>query len=533
MIPNYALKESDMFETLSDSMKKIARGSAIAIAGLFGGLLLQFISRIFIARYGSEADYGIFSLALVVLNFAMILACLGLQEGATRYIAYFRGRGKGEVTKVRVTVAVSLQLAAAASIIISIALFFSANYIASNIFHSPDLAQALKVFAIGLPFFTLINILVAIFRGFDRVEPQAFFQFVLLNILFLFLLLAIILFGLPFIAVFYAYLISLVVIFIALVAYTFKKLPQPVTFTNRLASSGTFRRELLFFSLPLLGITILTMTVLSMDTLLLGYFKMPEIVGLYNGAYPLAYFISVPIYALFLIYTPVATGLYSQSLMAELKRSYIISTKWIVSLTLPIFLVLCLFPEAVLNLFFGPAYVAAAPALRILSLGFIINNLFGPNQSILLAMGESGFIMWASLAAAMINILLDIVLIPPLDIVGAAIASASSVVITKLIISIKAYLLCQAQPLSKNLLKPIAVSIVLALLLKFATPGLVSITWWMLVLLFILYYAIYAIAVVVTRSFDREDIALLLEIEKMSGVNAAPIKKLLERFIRL
>ena len=519
-----------MIVPLSDSLRKIARGSGIAIAGLFAGLLLQFISRIFIARYGSEADYGIFSLALVVLNFAMILACFGLQEGATRYIAYFRG--KGEAAKVRGTMAFSLQLAAAASIVIGIALFYGAEAIALNIFHATALVPALRIFAVGIPFFTLLNIIVAIFRGFDRVEPQAFFQFVLLNILFLFLLLAIILFGLPFIAVFYAYLISLVVTFIALVAYTSKKLPEPVTFTNRLAG-GTFKRELLLFSLPLLGITILTMTVLSMDTLLLGYFKMPEIVGLYNGAYPLAYFISVPIYALFLIYTPVATGLYSQNLMAELKRSYIISTKWIVSLTLPIFLVLCLFPEAVLNLFFGPAYVAAAPALRILSLGFIINNLFGPNQSILLAMGESRFIMWASLAAAMINILLDIVLIPPLDIVGAAIASASSVVITKLIISIKAYLLCQAQPLSKNLLKPIAVSIVLALLLKFATPGLVSITWWMLVLLFIMYYAIYAIAVVVTRSFDREDIALLLEIEKMSGVNAAPIKRLLGRFIRL
>ena len=31
--------------------------------------------------------------------------------------------------------------------------------------------------------------------------------------------------------------------------------------------------------------------------------------------------------------------------------------------------------------------------------------------------------------------------------------------------------------------------------------------------------------------FDREDIAVLLEIEKRSGINAAPIKKLLRRFL--
>ena len=517
-----------MFETLSDSMKKIARGSAIAIAGLFGGLLLQFISRIIIARYGSEADYGIFSLALVVLTFAMTLACLGLQEGTTRYIAYFRG--KGEAAKVQRTIAVSLQSATAASIVIGIALFFSAKAIASNIFHTPDLVLALKVFAIGIPFFTLINILVSVFRGFDRVEPQAYFQFVLLNILFLFILLAVILFHLPFMAVFYAYLAALVVTFIALVGYTVKKLPEPMTFTDRL-SGGTVRRELLLFSLPLLGTAILSMAVLSMDTVLLGYFKMPEVVGLYNSAYPLAYFISVPMYALLLIYTPVATGLYSQNLMAELRRNYTVSTKWIASLTLPIFLVLCLFPQAVLNLFFGSTYVAAAPSLRILSLGFIINNLFGPNQSILLAMGESRFIMWTALAAAIVSFILNVFLIPPLSIVGAAIAMAVSVNLVKVIIAVKAYSLCRAQPMSKNLLKPVVASVTLALLFKLAAGHLVAIHGWMLALLFILYYAIYGIAVVLTRSFDREDIALLLEIEKMSGINATPIKRILGRFL--
>jgi hypothetical protein len=53
----------------------------------------------------------------------------------------------------------------------------------------------------------------------------------------------------------------------------------------------------------------------------------------------------------------------------------------------------------------------------------------------------------------------------------------------------------------------------------------------MLPLLFILYYVVYAAAVVLTRSFDREDIAMLLEIEKLSGINFAPIKKILSRFV--
>jgi O-antigen/teichoic acid export membrane protein len=175
--------------------------------------------------------------------------------------------------------------------------------------------------------------------------------------------------------------------------------------------------------------------------------------------------------------------------------------------------------------------VAAAPALRILSIGLIISNLFGPNTSILLAMGQSRFMMWTALAVAIASVILNLVLIPPFGIVGAAIAMVISVILVQLVIAVKAYLLCHAQPISKNMLKPVVASIVLALIFKFATVSILYVTWWMLLLLFILYYVIYGIAIVLTRSFDREDIALLLEIEKISGINAAPIKKVLRRFV--
>jgi O-antigen/teichoic acid export membrane protein len=517
-----------MVEPLTDSLRKIARGTGIALIGSFLALLLGFIIRLIIARYGSEADYGIYSLAIVIMTFATTLVSLGLPDGVTRYIAYFRG--KGESVKVRGVISYSLQLAAAASIIISIALFFSAEYIASNIFHTPDLARALKIFAIGIPFFTLINILVSVFRGFDRMEPQAYFQYILFNFLFLLLVLVLVLFHLSFASLFYTYVIALILTFVALMIYTIKKLPQPISFSRDQSSAGV-RKELLFFSLPLLVTALLATIILWLDTLLLGYFKTPEIVGLYNAARPMAQFVSEPLALMLLIYTPVATGLYSQNLMAELRRNYTITTKWIVSLTLPFFLVLCLFPEAILNLFFGPTYTAAAPALRILSLGFIISNFFGPNQSILLAMRETKFIMWTVLATAIISVILYIVLIPPFGIIGAAISLAVSVIVAKIIIAIKVYLLCRAQPLSKNLLKPVVASIILTLIFKLAAGHLMAISWWILLLLFILYYAIYGMAVVLTRSFDREDIALLLEIERMSGINAAPLKKILSRFV--
>lgn len=63
--------------------------------------------------------------------------------------------------------------------------------------------------------------------------------------------------------------------------------------------------------------------------------------------------------------------------------------------------------------------------------------------------------------------------------------------------------------MSKNLLKSLIASAALVLLFKLVAVHIVAINRWILLLLFILYYAIHGVAVGLTRSFDREDIALL------------------------
>jgi O-antigen/teichoic acid export membrane protein len=517
-----------VFEPLNDSLGKIARGAGIALVGVTSGLLFNFIARLIIARYGLQANYGIFSLALAVLNIATILASLGLHQGATRYIAYFRG--KGDSAKMRVTISASIKIPVIASVILSLVIFFTAETIAFTLFHAPDLSLPLKIFAAGIPFFTMIHVLGSIFRGFDLMEPQVIFQYFILNILFLILFAVAIVVHLPFTAVFYAYLAALVITFVALAIYTTRKLPQ---LTGSIDSMNVkpITKELLLFSLPLMGVAMLHMVITWTDTLMLGYFKPPEIVGLYNAAHPLAHIISVPLTALLLIYTPVATGLYSRNLMPELRRNYTIATKWLMFMVLPIFLILFLFPGTVLKLFFGTGYIPAANALRILSLGFIINNLAGPNGSTLTATGHTRLLMWTVLAATIVNIIMNILLIPPLGIVGAAIASAISITLANIIRTARLYSLYRAQPFSKNLIKPIINCVALAFFIQAIAQHFLTITWWILLILFILYYGIYGLATLFTKSFDKEDIAMLLEVEKRSGINMAPLKKIVKRFL--
>jgi len=81
-----------MSEIVNQSLQKIAKGTGIILIGTIIGMLLGFVSRIIIVRYITQSEYGIYSLALLLTNIFITISTPGVQEGATRYIEYIRGK---------------------------------------------------------------------------------------------------------------------------------------------------------------------------------------------------------------------------------------------------------------------------------------------------------------------------------------------------------------------------------------------------------------------------------------------------------
>jgi len=494
-------------------------------------MLLGFAWRVLLARYFTQSEYGIFSLAVILLNVFVTISTLGIQEGATRQIAYYRG--KNDASKVKGIVLSSVQIALIASIILSLTLFLTSNLISTKIFRTIELSTALKILSIAIPFLALIHILTSVFRGFGKVEPMVYFQALLTNGLFPLFLVPIILLGMPFLNTIYAFLASIVLACLSFVIYTIKKTPLAVSFTREKASTGVnpLGKELLFFSLPLLGVIMLNMIMQWTDTIMLGYLKLPEDVGLYNVALPLARLILLPLASMGFIYVPVISQLFSQNLTEEMKRSYQVLTKWIFSLSFPLFLILFFFPEVSLNFLFGPRYTSASLALRILSVGLIFHTFLGPNGLTLMIMGKTRLLMWVSLITASLNITLNIGLIPLWGITGAALASLISYFAINIFCSAKLYHLSRIHPFTKSYLKPIiASSMVMVVIYAVASHSLL-VAWWMLPLFFILSIVIYGLSLLLTKGLDHEDINMLLAIEKRTGIKATLIKRILKRFI--
>ena len=85
-----------MSEIVNQRLQKIAKGTGIVFTGTIIGMLLGFVGRVIIVRYTTQSEYGIYSLALVLLNIFAMISTLGLQSGVTRQIAYFRGKKDSE-----------------------------------------------------------------------------------------------------------------------------------------------------------------------------------------------------------------------------------------------------------------------------------------------------------------------------------------------------------------------------------------------------------------------------------------------------
>ena len=163
------------------------------------------------------------------------------------------------------------------------------------------------------------------------------------------------------------------------------------------------------------------------DSLMIGSFINEYEVGLYNVAMRIAMITSLTLHAVNSIAAPKLSKAFNNGKLLEFKKIVKQTTRTIFYSTIPIILVICVFPEFLLG-FFGEDFYLAKTALLILAFSNIINALSGSVGVILNMTGKERAFSNILVVALFINIILNIILIPRYGIEGAAIASAASLI---------------------------------------------------------------------------------------------------------
>ncbi len=498
-----------MPEIVTESLRKIANGSAIIFMGTIISLSLGFFTRIIIVRFTTQNEFGIYSLALTIITICGTLAMFGLQEGVTRNIAYFRG--KKEKENVQGTIYSAIIISLAASFLVTFIVISSSSYIATEIFEISEISPILKILSMSIPFTVITNVLISIFRGFDNANIKVGFDNILRPATYLLLLGTVVVLQMSFIIILYTYVISILITFVIIVIYFLKNKPNKIKYNRLHINKNT--KELLRYSLPLLAVSILLMVMSWTDTLMLGYFKTTEIVGVYSATYPVAALLSTGINSLGYLYVPIISGLYSKNQVKELGKINENSTKWSFVTTVPIFSLIFIFPEFVLNTFYDYRYIEASNVLQVLALGFMMNSFFGLNYFTLMATGKTTFLMTCSSISAALNILLNLILIPTYGMIGAAVASTISFTAIEMYMTLKLYKFLKIHPFNNKYKRIVLLS---ALLIGIFCIFRISViqTFWTILGYYFLFLVTYLILILLTKSLDKEDIQMLQDIKK-------------------
>ena len=404
-----------MSESTTDLSALASSASLMLIGGIVGSSS-KLVERIVITRALSPAVYGEVALGLSVLALSTTLALVGLNQGVARYISRFEN-----TRDIRGAWLTGLGFSLAVAVVFVLVLLVNGPTIVGLLFESPESQFLLTLFVLAIPFNVSFRLATGAIRGLENTIYRTYARDLFYNGFRFALVVVLLGAGFGVVAVGYAYLVA----GIATVVVIHLLLSRLLRLRGRFTLHP---RQLLWFSIPLVLSAMVSKILGEMDTLMLGYFTNTTMVGLYDPAYQLASGLPVILSSFGFLYMPLTSRLDSEGNHDDIKDIYTVTTKWVFIAGFPLFLLFVAFPTDIVSSVFGDAYADGSEALWLISTGFFVSAAYGRAQDTLAAFGYTRVILGINTAAAVLNIALNIVLIPRYGLVGAATATAVSFV---------------------------------------------------------------------------------------------------------
>lgn len=398
-------------------VETLLKGGSIVFIGFVVQTGLGFATKYLVATNLGPAGYGAIQVGAVLLTFSSMIALLGIHTGIGRYLPRYEDSAK------RQSVFVSgLRIVTVSSVVLGGAIAMFAGQIAV-VLGTPGIESVVRIFGLATPLVVCMKMAIGSAQGLKRAVPKAAIQYVTFPVVRFVGVTVAVLVGLGSVGVAATYLIGYVAAAVVGGYYLFRH-------TNLLdgATDNTesMYRELVVFSIPLVISSAADTIFSNIDALLLAYFGTTEQVGVYDIAFVLANLLLVILLSFRFITMPLLSELHSEERFDELRRLYHTLSKWLFLVSYPGLLVLTLFPGTVISLTFGSEYLGGTLPLAILALGTFSHVVTGPAGALLVSVGDTRLQMLDYVAMAALNVALNLVLIPPYGIVGAALATSLS-----------------------------------------------------------------------------------------------------------
>ncbi|NYB25999.1 MAG: flippase [Methanobacteriaceae archaeon] len=469
--------------------QRILKNTGILSIAQIISYVLVFFYTIYIARYLGAEGFGILSFAIAIVGIFTILTDLGISTLTVRDVARDRSLGpkylgNGLVIKVILAV-VSFGLIA----------------LAVNLLNYPSETITVVYFiALSTIFGSIASFIFSIFQAHEKMEFQGLGQ--ILN--------AVLMFSGVFIAIamsldvvgfsFVYFITSLISLIYSLLIYIWKFSLPPVEVDR------VFWGKLLKGAIPF-GITGIFVTIYYwIDSVMLSVMAGNEVVGWYNASYKVI-FLFLSFQSLFIVSIfPVLSSFYKTS-RESLKYAYERSFKYMLIISIPIAIFGTLVADKIILLIYGPDFMPSIVALQILIWTVVfmfINNISG---NFLGSIDQQVVVSKVAAVGAVVNIVLNLVLIPEFSYVGSSFATVFTelMILPILVYVVHKYRYTSVSPLVKDLPKILVSGLAMSLFI-------IYFSYLNLFILLLASSIIYLGVIFITRTLDEDDIVLIRNI---------------------
>lgn len=416
---------------LDNKLLDIIKGAGLNFIFYAINLLLVYALAIVIGKYFGPEVYGRYAIIKSLLLILIIISTLGTNTLATKLAAdeshFMKPYYYSDFVRK------SYRLFLMSSFLISFVIFIFRKEISTIFFNDIKLENYLFIFPIFFIFITILNYNSNLLKGQKRVLAFSYLSSFLNNFIFFCALLAFVFFLNRSSETIIIYSFTSSIVIAAIFSLT-KVFPLKYHITKKTLAT----RNILSKSFPMMISASMLYVVFSIDILFLGYFENSINVGIYRVVTQITSVNTTFLIIFSVILSPHVSSLHATHKVNELKNTVYKSIKLLFLSTTPLFLLILIFSKDIL-LFFGENYVTGYASLLVLCCCQFLYAISGFVELLLNMTGHHNEFGKITFFTAALNIGLNFILIPNFGILGAALATGSSIVLTNFIALIIVY----------------------------------------------------------------------------------------------
>jgi O-antigen/teichoic acid export membrane protein len=427
-----------------------AKGTGYLAGGTFFAFACRFVIALVLARGLGAEGYGLYVLAVSAAGLFAGVSMLGIDDAMVRYVAILSGRADRD--GLSGTLQLGLVVGVLGGLAMGAGLFVCAGPIAEGLFDEPELARLLRLLAVVVPFLTLSSVLLGTARGFRLMGYAAFAETVVQSVVRMGLLVLLALAGwLRLYTAAIAFGLADVAASITLIALLNREFPLRDALRRGVRRDA---REIFRYAIPLWLSGLLRQSRRNIQNVMLGAMSSIANVGIFSIASHVSLVATVTSTSIYVSSRPLMAQLHDGGDREGLARLYATTTRWTFGLSVPFFLIIVLYPEAILSLF-GGAFADGATALVIVAFAGLVGAATGTCQGMIDMTGHTR----VKLANAILNTVVLVgggaLLIPRSGVIGAAVASLIAVATVNVASVVALWVLERYLPFDRDWWKPV------------------------------------------------------------------------------